>query len=297
VYNAEYQHAQGYSTYQIMRAFLIQSIISNIILLGVLFVCYRVGRNLDLKIHIRAVLLILFGGAYLGSSLGLLIASFTIIPPESLETAIFGFLSSSHLSIAFIVFTTVSLAYIRTFQMSIAQVSPIGTPEEELKMDPTRPQVLWLILVIFCISLVTGTLHAWRMYLTPSLIEQNTSITAIERYLLVTSFLVEWINLAMLLLGSYWVGRYLDLKMHLGASIFFVIICTWLGYSLGGTIIIFRVLSVSLPSALQLGVLSSIGAVFSPFFQIFTALSVAYLISTPRISVPVSSVDNMKEAH
>ena len=251
-----------------------------------LFCGYRVGRKLDLKANLRAIIYSLIGGAYFGSSIGQVATSVIIEQPESepLLLVILGdLISTSFLSIAFTVFTALSLAYLRSPKRPLGQYPRGVNQEEGLEPELKRQKMRLLFVVVFIVGLVdTGVFFGWSMiYISKFLVAQGELLSMTRMlHLHIVSSAISLTTTGMVLLGGYWVGQKIDLEGNLRASILSSLGGAYSGSWVGAVPL---VLTIIQPESLLVTVFLSIYLVPSLvpqiFVRVFTALSLAHLRS------------------
>lgn len=263
---------------------IVSSAISGIALGLALLGGYWVGQKIDLKANLRAVILSLLVGAYLGSSGGQVATSIIIRHPESLWFRILGdLISTSFLSIVFIAFTALSLAHLRSKQLPFLQLPSGMNKEERPETEQTGQTMRLLFIVVFLLGVVvTGIIHGWNMIFYPKfLFEQGSPPSrTIRLYLRIVFSAISLLTFGLVLLGGYWVGQKIDLKSNLRATIL-----TLLGGAYFGSWVVTVALLLTIPltesllSAIFFSILATSFWVLQIFFEAFTGLSLAHLRS------------------
>lgn len=251
-----------------------------------LFSGYRVGRRLNLKANLRAVIYSLLGGAYFGSSIGQVATSLIIKQPESefLGVIILGdLISTSFLSMVFIVFTALSLAHLRSPKRPLSQCPSGVNKEEGLETELKRQNMRLLFVVVFFLGLVdSGVFYGWHMIYFPKFLVAQGGLPSMTRmlYLQIISTVIFLTTTGLVLLGGYWVGLKIDLKENLRASILSTLggayFGSWVGFV---AFLLTNAPSESLLFTILLSPLAATSFALHLFFRIFTALSLAYLRS------------------
>ncbi|MFX0197271.1 MAG: hypothetical protein ACFFCW_14190 [Candidatus Hodarchaeota archaeon] len=251
-----------------------------------LFSGYRVGRSLDLKANLRAVIYSLVGGTYFGSSIGQVATTIVIKQPKSepLLLVILGdLISTSFLSIVFTVFTALSLAYLRSPKHPLGQYPRGMNQEEGLEPELKRQKMRLLFVIVFILGLVdTGVFYGWSMIYIPKFLVANGELPSMTRmlYWQIISSAISLTITGLVLLGGYWIGQKIDLEGTLRASILSTLGGAYFGGWVGAVPL---VLTIIQPESLWLTVFLSIllasSLVLHLFFRIFTALSLAHLRS------------------
>lgn len=247
-------------------------------------VSYRVGRHLDLKANLRVTIRSVLGGAYFGSFLGQIAVAILIIlsgSEVSLIETLTDLFSPSNFFPFFMVFTVLTLAHFRSHPLSERQFPTEGSSAETSELSPTSSYMLLLLFVAFLLGVVMGVLSGWQwhFHLTMFLIKQRLPINTIEVYLELASFTVSWITFTLVLLSCYWVGRKLNLKVHLRGAILSILFGVYLGLVLGMVVSYSIHLHEPVLRALFVYLYLAAGLGCSFFFEAFTALSLAFFRS------------------
>ena len=213
---------------------------------------YGVGRTLaiDLQGNLRAALLVIFSGAFIGCTIGM-VPLFLTEPFWSLAI-LWNFLSPFILQISFMAFTAVSLAHFRLQGLPLFQFNG-GVRRRGTELDSTVQPLFRLFVVVFFLGIIKDGLY-WATLLWV----QN-----------VQGLIIFWLGVAGMFFGWYWEGPKIKLDLTTNLPLALLVL---LSGAYGG--------SAMIPLLLEIGHWILVSPWFLQiFFMAFTVVSIVHLQS------------------